>query len=320
MKTRVAVLLLLVSFCSAQDPRKLTSMSAPGPLTFAAVCDGGREMIGISKEKGVFVWDVASGQSTPLNIKTRRTSDGTCAAKAPYAAMVVAREGRVILVDLRKRVQVKEFTFTQHIANAAALSPDGKTILAAPDDGPAKIIDVATGAMKTLQTDFGASVNVAFSPDGQLMATADEDTNVRIYSRDGKLLSAVSYGRVEPFGIAFSGDGKRLFVAGGDFSVHAYESATGKLLASSEKVENPIWLFSRSGDSFVALSLDKKTLAPAALYRFDPAATSVTKLGFDPAAYVGWGDTAKGWALVKSEGDTVSIWELAANSAVATSR
>src|SRR5436305_13150717 len=95
-------LLLGASICVAQDSRPIATMSSPGPLTFASVCDGGRELIGVVKDQGVFVWDVASGKATPLGIKTKRASDGNCASSSQYAALTVVREGRIVVVDLRK--------------------------------------------------------------------------------------------------------------------------------------------------------------------------------------------------------------------------
>ena len=63
-----------------------------------------------------------------------------------------------------------------------AISPDGKTLASASQDGTAKLWDLATAQLRhTLRGHFGDVNCVAFAPDGQTLATASDDGSVKFW-------------------------------------------------------------------------------------------------------------------------------------------
>src|SRR5206468_9668432 len=65
---------------------------------------------------------------------------------------------------------------------AAALSPDGKTVLTGSQDRTARLWDAATGKPTGVGLKHGAGVlAVAFSPDGKTVATGSWDATARLW-------------------------------------------------------------------------------------------------------------------------------------------
>jgi WD40 repeat protein len=95
---------------------------------------------------------------------------------------------------------------------AVDFSPDGRTLAIGTTDRALVLVDVATGARRSLRAEQGLGARVAFSPDGALVATSDE--------REGVLLWDVSTGtsrrlpgeHVGGTHLAFSPDGAMLLV------------------------------------------------------------------------------------------------------------
>ena len=67
--------------------------------------------------------------------------------------------------------------------DAAALSPDGRTMVAGGRDGTVRFLDLATGSSRTtLGRHDGGVVRAAFSPDGRTAVTAGEDNRMIVWS------------------------------------------------------------------------------------------------------------------------------------------
>jgi WD40 repeat protein len=101
--------------------------------------------------------------------------------------------------------------------NGVAISPDGKLLASADDDGTAEVWNISTGRPLTaaISADTGPNGNVnavAFSPDG-LLATADSDGTVRLWNPvtgrpAGAPIPAGSGRDGRAAAVTFSGDGK----------------------------------------------------------------------------------------------------------------
>jgi WD40 repeat protein len=115
----------------------------------------------------------------------------------------------------------------------ARLSPDGRYLLTASEDQPARLWEVRTGepAAPPLRHD-GAVLSAAFRPDGRAAVTAGRDGTARVWEvpsgralfpplrHDGPVLCA-----------AFSRDGRRMLTAAEDASARIWDTTTGQLLA-----------------------------------------------------------------------------------------
>lgn len=117
------------------------------------------------------------------------------------------------------------------MVESVAVSPDGKHLATASDDGTVKVWDVATGeellSFSTQHT--GISIfGLAYSPDGTRLATASDDQTARVWdAATGQQLLVIDHG-APLSGLAFSPDGKYLATAGADAAARVWDSATGQ--------------------------------------------------------------------------------------------
>ena len=142
--------------------------------------------------------------------------------------------------------------------NGVALSPDGKTLASASDDGTVRLWDLATrkAVGAPLTGHIGPVTSVAFSPDGKTLASAGADNMVRLWdlaNPNPKPVGLTGH-RSRVTSVAFSPDGKTLASAGYDGTVRLWD------LASPKRVGAPLTGF-RSPILSVAFSPDGKTLA-----------------------------------------------------------
>ena len=115
--------------------------------------------------------------------------------------------------------------------NAVAFSPDGQLLASASDEGPFRLWDARTGALRdTLQRRSGWVNAVAFSPDGQLLVSASDDGTVKLWdARTGVLRDTLEGHSDWVKAIAFSPDGQLLASASDDGTVRLWDARTGAL-------------------------------------------------------------------------------------------
>jgi RNA polymerase sigma factor (sigma-70 family) len=132
-----------------------------------------------------------------------------------------------------------------------ALSPDGKSLIAAAED--VQLIDLASGKeLRKLQGPMFLSLSVAaFSPDGRTVAAGetrgarafgDKGSKVILWdSATGKTLHNLD-GHEDVNAVAFSPkDGKTLASASSDTQVRLWDVASGKLLRTLEGHTGAVW-------------------------------------------------------------------------------
>lgn len=148
----------------------------------------GSQVITVSMDKTVRVWDVASGET----LRTYRLPIGPGDEGALHAA-ALSPDGKRLAVSgvpfgrgtlgmlihvlaLDKGTVEKVLKGHENTVSALAFSADGRKLASASYDGSARIYDVASGqAELTLRGHKGAVKALAFSPDSQHLATVSED-------------------------------------------------------------------------------------------------------------------------------------------------
>jgi hypothetical protein len=143
---------------------------------------------------------------------------------------------------------------------AAAFSPNSKTIALASDDGTVELWDALTGEQigQPLIGHTDIVTGVAFSPDGKTILTASANTIVRLWDvSKGKPIGEPLTGNTGyVYGVAFSPDAKMIASAGYNGTVRLWDGSTGKPIGQGLIGHTgPVW--------GVAFSPDGRTIASA---------------------------------------------------------
>jgi WD40 repeat protein len=112
---------------------------------------------------------------------------------------------------------------------AIAFAPDGKLLAVAGYDHTARLLDVATGKVKTMLPHPKEVRGLAFSNDGKRLATSCWDWTIRIWDvQNGTEQLTCKGHRDRIFTVAFSPDGRLLLSAGGNDGAKLWDAATGQ--------------------------------------------------------------------------------------------
>lgn len=117
---------------------------------------------------------------------------------------------------------------------AAELSPDGRIIAAAREDGVVVLYDVARATVSARLRGHRSDVYAAaFSPDGGRLVTAGADSSAIVWNvRTGRRIATLRGHALEIFDVAFSPDGTRIVTAGVDQTAKLWNARTGALRAT----------------------------------------------------------------------------------------
>ena len=142
-------------------------------------------------------------------------------------------------------------TFYGHLDRVAgiAVSPDGRLMATASNDGLVKVWDISTG--KELRTFRGHTSwvrSVAFFPDGNRILTSSDDLTTRVWSiRQGKEIQAFDGHNACRLFSSVSADGKLVATAAYDGVVKLSDPESGQLLKTLD-LKSTIWGVALSPD------------------------------------------------------------------------
>ena len=297
------VSLVFANTTPAQTVKAITKLDTTGDVYFATVCNGGENVAGVDRKKGIHLWNLATGQQKLFQANLDSQIDPGALVCDQKTIAVGSIHGAVVLLDLegkvRKRSELKEEI------TGMALSPDGRKLTVSTGNSPVQLWDVSSASREwTGSTTFGNSYGARISPDGKSVFAADGDTYIRAYRMtDGKLVYAAEGDLLEPFDVTVSADGRTIAVAGAEGRVELRDSASGKILKKSSGCGNPIFLvtISPTAPTVLALILDERTLHPAGIGYWNTNTTELKQLAVDPKTVIGMGSDAKGLLLVRRE-------------------
>ena len=169
---------------------------------------GGQALLTGDHDGLLQIWDTASKQEIKRIAIGPSIIDSIALAPGGRHALVSGGAG-VRVIDLNDGREVRLFQADQEEVYQAALSPDGRTMLAASFDGAVRLWDFRSGKLlSVLGTHQALAFAVAYSPDGRLAASGGGGQKV---------------------------DGGK-FVPGGDFSIRLWplaETPSGTVVAET---------------------------------------------------------------------------------------
>ena len=148
-----------------------------------------------------------------------------------------------------------------------AVSPDGRTLAIGAPDGGLRLLDLASGRVRTLTGRQDQRLEpMAFSPDGRTLSTAEDGGNVILWDVDEGIPTETLAGRA--LGAerqAFSPDGRTLYTAGNDGRVIVWDVAGNRRLGRPFPRGLGGWERGHKNPPAFALSPDGRTVAFARL-------------------------------------------------------
>jgi WD40 repeat protein len=173
----------------------------------------------------VRLWDLATGQATTLSSR-QGCYAGTALAFHPGGHILACSpgmDGTIQLLDLATG-QVTTLAGHAYAIEAAAFSPDGRTLATGSVDATIRLWDLATGQTTAVLTPHGGYVVcVIFSPDGRTLASTSTDRTVRLWDPATGQPTATLFGHTEFVrSAAFSPDGHMLATASMDGTVRLW--------------------------------------------------------------------------------------------------
>jgi WD40 repeat protein/DNA-binding SARP family transcriptional activator len=174
-------------------------------------------------------------QPPPVRLVLRRASNGAVLRRSSLipagrlvgfthgGRFVLATSGETTsyLIDARSFDRVRRF----HVAGTGAVSPAAATAAFGHDDGSVKLLDLRTGAVRSMdRRATGKVIGAAFSRDGHVLATTSDDGSVDVWDVPTASLRETFTGHagaaVAP---VFSRDGRTLYTASHDGGVIAWD-------------------------------------------------------------------------------------------------
>jgi serine/threonine protein kinase len=130
--------------------------------------------------------------------------------------------------------EIRHFGTPGHPMRRLALSPDGRHLLTAGEDGSTRYWDIATGKEIYRLPSERPPVNaVAISPDGAKLLSCGKDRLIHVYdAATGKEVKQLTGLTGEVYGVAISPDGRMVASSGHDCQLRLWNLDTGELIAS----------------------------------------------------------------------------------------
>jgi WD40 repeat protein/serine/threonine protein kinase len=154
-----------------------------------------------------------------------------------------------------RRLRYKGVPLMEHsgAALSVSVSPDGKRLASAGQDGIIKVWDAKTGReLHSFRAHDSHLRSVAFSPDGQSLASGSWDKTVKIWdAQTGQKQHTLTGHKVNVWSVAFSPDCKLLASAGGEGEVgelKLWNAVTGQEVRSFSGHTGRVWCVAFSPD------------------------------------------------------------------------
>jgi WD40 repeat protein len=211
--------------------------------TVLAFSPDGKSLASAGSEGIIKIWDANTGESLYEWKGHTGPISGILFSEDGTSLITSSLDKTTKIWDIKTKKEIS--SFTNGLLRDVAMSPDGKWIVTADDDGQVKLWGLSDTLLEILMDHDNKVFDVDFDSTGTSLATASWDKTSRLwFSEDGNLTEGVVrwifYNTTEVYGVAFSPDGKRLAIGTVDGQVNVY------LLDVNELKEYAITRVSRS--------------------------------------------------------------------------
>jgi WD40 repeat protein len=196
-----------------------------------------RRLIAAVDDYSLAVIRIDDGSSRPLAVSDLQNFF----LQSPDGRRLLARNGfEVRLWDLDDGIPELLWPHGSKVPRGdVAISRDERQAGVIDEDGRVHVVDLASGARRTLgqvalPTNASAGVGptnwdarLGFAPDGRSLAATAVDGSIHLFALDGGAERVLAGHQGTVFGLCFTPDGRVLFSAGKDGTVRAWDLATG---------------------------------------------------------------------------------------------
>ena len=217
----------------------------------------------------VFVRRYDARRGTPLGkpLRVAPRSTTTVPIMSPDGRLLVSTDDRATYaIDAETLRVIRRYP----VGEVKAVSPDGRTVAISATDGPLRLLDLASGRVRTLSAGPGPALEPrAFSPDGRTLATSEDTGSVILWDVEKGVTTETLEGHADitqDSTHAFSPDGRTLYTASNDGRVIVWDVAgdrrLGRPFPTGYRFEGGFTAFEAFRPAF-ALSPDGRALAVA---------------------------------------------------------
>jgi WD40 repeat protein len=311
--TAAAAISSFAAAASAQDVRKLVTITTPARIRTVSMCGTSGLAAGLVRGGSIDIWRLPSGEVASSWKTGAGVTSLACSSDGKWVAFG-KRDGSVEVADAAGK-PARMLAVAHERINDVAYAPDGSLLVVSVSGRPAQLWNPVTGSLVAeLETDFSGSTGMAFSPDSSLFATSDGDTAVRIYDRSGKVKAKYAGLLLEPFAISFLPDGKEVVVGGADCTLTFLNVTSGDVVRQLPKHRDPIFatVAFPEGHSVLSLHIDAATLEKFTVVLWNLGTNERRDLAINGKNLVGYGEIANHRpVLFTADSDSsLTAWEI----------
>ncbi len=218
----------------------------------AAFSPDGREIVSVSHDSSVRVYDLGLGRSSRLSFP--EFIKNTVAVSRTGRIAVAGESAKIVVEDADGAHRVVLPSDTDSV-NAVAFSPDGTHLASAGNGGTVTVWDLGSRRQRRFRADASQVLDLSYDADGTRLATAGADGTVRVYPLGGgdPVVLVGHTGQVNS--ARFDARGDRILSAGLDGTVRLWDPAGGDALVVLRRDAAP-----EDGGSIADLSPDGSRL------------------------------------------------------------